>query len=70
LTANTVREAGAVVGIGRSFLYELLARNEPPSVVLGRGRLIPVAALERWPARQADVDVDSSVPESVGRRTA
>src|SRR5687767_12483443 len=58
----SVREACVALGIGRSFLYELLARNELPSVVLGRRRLIPVAALEQWAAQQAGIEIDSGIP--------
>lgn len=67
----SVPEACAVLGIGRSFLYELLARDELPSVVLGRRRLIHVAALERWAAEQAGSaapDVPAREPVGSARR--
>jgi excisionase family DNA binding protein len=52
----TVAEACEVLGIKRAFLYELLMRQEVPSVALGRRRLIPVAELERWAAAYVDSD--------------
>jgi excisionase family DNA binding protein len=44
--AVSIREAAALLGISRSFLYELLAAGELPSVRIGRRRLI----------RPADID--------------
>ena len=44
----TVNQAATRLGIGRSFLYDLLMRGEIQSVKLGRARRIPVAALEQF----------------------
>jgi excisionase family DNA binding protein len=43
-------EAGEVLGISRSKIYELLASGEIPSVRVGnpRTRRIPLAALRQW----------------------
>ena len=41
----TVREAAAVLSIGRSHLYELLADGRIRSVKVGRSRRIPHSAL-------------------------
>jgi excisionase family DNA binding protein len=39
-------QAAAMLGCGRTTIYELLARGELPSFQIGRRRLIRVAALE------------------------
>ena len=44
----TVNQAATRLGIGRSFLYDLMLRGELQSVKLGRARRIPVAALEKF----------------------
>ena len=44
----TVPEAALRLGVGRSFLYELVMRGEIDSMKLGRSRRIPVVALERF----------------------
>lgn len=41
----TVAEAGALLGISRTFAYELVARGELPVIRLGRRRLVPKRAL-------------------------
>lgn len=41
-------EAAAVLGIGRSRLYELLASGEMSSVKIGRSRRVPVEALTAY----------------------
>jgi excisionase family DNA binding protein len=41
----TVAEAGELLGISRSFAYELVARGELPVIRLGRRRLVPKVAL-------------------------
>ena len=47
----TVTEAALRLGVGRSFLYNLVTRGEIASVKLGRARRIPVAALEEFVIR-------------------
>lgn len=54
----TVEEACTVIGIGRTLLYELVLRGEVPSKLLGRRRLIPGAALERWAAGEGERHTD------------
>jgi len=49
----TVTEAANVLGISRALAYELVARDELPSIRLGRRIVIPAAALkavleEQW----------------------
>ncbi|HUR17499.1 MAG TPA: helix-turn-helix domain-containing protein [Acidimicrobiales bacterium] len=41
-------EAAAVLGIGRSTLYELLAAGAVESVLIGKSRRVPVAALDDY----------------------
>lgn len=51
----TVPEAALRLGVGRSFLYNLVIRGEIASVKLGRARRIPVQAIEEFVKRlQAD----------------
>ena len=44
----TVSEAAALLGVGRSFAYELVQRGDLPSVKLGRARRVPVAEVRRY----------------------
>lgn len=44
----TVREASEMLGVGRSKVYDLLHRNELPSVHIDGCRRIPVAAVEEY----------------------
>lgn len=46
----SVDAAGKMLGLGRSTVWAMLARNELPSKTIGRRRLIPVAALDRLAA--------------------
>jgi len=41
-------EAAKMLGIGKSKVYELMARKELPSIRLGGSLLIPVQALNQW----------------------
>lgn len=41
-------EAAQILGIGRSLIYELIARNEIPSVRLGRCLRVPAESLQQW----------------------
>ena len=45
--AVTVEEAAALLGISRNLAYELVAREELPSIRLGRRVLVPRQALDR-----------------------
>ncbi|MBV9871839.1 MAG: excisionase family DNA-binding protein [Frankiaceae bacterium] len=46
-----VPEAAELLGIGRSKLFELMAAGQIESVKVGRSRLIPAAALDKFVAR-------------------
>lgn len=41
-------EAAQLLGIGRSLIYELIARREIPSVRLGRCLRVPIESLNTW----------------------
>ncbi len=60
----TVEEAAAVLGISRAFAYLLVARNELPSLKLGRRVVIPRRALDRL------LDVEPAVTASEREGTA
>ncbi|MFC1848441.1 helix-turn-helix domain-containing protein [Chloroflexota bacterium] len=47
-------EVAQVLGIGRSLVYELIARKEIPSVRLGRCIRIPAESLQRWIREQEE----------------
>jgi len=44
-----------LLGVGRSFVYALLAKHQLESIKLGRRRLIPRAALETFIAAQREL---------------
>jgi len=50
-------EAAAMLSLGRTKLYELLAANEITSAKIGTRRLIRVAELEAWLAAREGADV-------------
>jgi excisionase family DNA binding protein len=45
-----VNEAAAKLGVGRSKLYELISTGALESVKLGKSRLVPAEAIERFVA--------------------
>jgi excisionase family DNA binding protein len=47
----TVSAAAEVLGLGRSKVYELIARKELESVRVGRARRVPRASLEAYVSR-------------------
>lgn len=62
----TVNEAAARLAIGRTMLYELIARRELRTVKIGRARRVPESALDEWIARQLR-DSASEMEREVGR---
>ncbi len=50
----TPEEAARVLAIGRTFVYELLASGRIESIKLGRRRLIPREALDRFVAEERE----------------
>ena len=51
-TLLTVKEAAARLALGRTTLYELIARHELKSIKIGRARRVPESALEEWITQQ------------------
>lgn len=49
-----VEEAGEVLGLKRSKMYELISEGKIESVKIGKSRRIPVDALEAYVARLRD----------------
>jgi excisionase family DNA binding protein len=52
----TVEEVAEAMGLGRTYVYELVMRREIRSIKLGRKRRIPVTALDEFVARQLSVE--------------
>ena len=46
-----VSQAGEILGVGRSTVYELIARGEIETVHIGRCCRVPVAALDEYVER-------------------
>ncbi len=51
-----VSEAGEMLGVGRSRMYEMLATKELPSCRIGKSIRIPVKALDEWVEKQQSDD--------------
>lgn len=54
----TVVEAAAMLGIGRSLLYQLVLRGDMRSIKVGRARRIPVVAIDEFIAQSLARDAD------------
>ena len=50
----TPEQAAQALGVGRTFMYSLLASGRIESIKLGRRRLIPTDALERLVAEERE----------------
>src|SRR5919106_3636917 len=61
-----VREAGEVIGIGRSTMYELLRSGEIESVRIGRCRRVPYSALVAYVERPSRTTPPASPNGSSG----
>jgi excisionase family DNA binding protein len=48
------QEAAECLGVSRSQLYELMRRHEVVSILIGRSRRIPAAALREYVQRLAE----------------
>lgn len=73
-----VREVGEALGCGKTYVYELIARGELPTVKLGRLTRIPAFALAEFVGRKLgsnpgnlllDPPSDAPFPQSGARRT-
>lgn len=47
-------EAARLIGVGKNVLYRLLARGSIRTIKLGHSRLVPVAELRAWIARELE----------------
>jgi excisionase family DNA binding protein len=54
-TLLTVKETAARLALGRSTVYELIARRELKTIKIGRARRVPESAVEEWIAQQVQV---------------
>jgi excisionase family DNA binding protein len=61
----TVSQAAAMLGIGRTKLYELILANEIATVSIGRSRRIPVTAVAEFVAT-----LGSPIPSETSRSYA
>ncbi len=50
----TIAEAGRILGVGRSMMYQLIARGDIESVHVGRCARVPVDAVDRLVDRLCD----------------
>jgi len=57
----TIEEAGKMIRVGRTRMYELVASRTIPSVRIGRSVRVPVAALREW------INGEMSTPTPEGR---
>jgi excisionase family DNA binding protein len=53
----TVGEAADRLGVGRSFLYQLIQRGEVQSLKLGRARRVPLRALDEFVNKRLEDDL-------------
>jgi excisionase family DNA binding protein len=58
----TIPEVAQRLGMGRTFVYELIMKGEIPSIKLGRARRVPARALEEFVAcRMKEILLDRQV---------
>jgi len=51
-TLLTIKEVAARLALGRTTVYELIARRELKTIKIGRARRVPESALEHWITQQ------------------
>jgi excisionase family DNA binding protein len=51
-TLLTVKQAAARLALGRTTVYDLIARRELKTIKIGRARRVPESAVEEWIAQQ------------------
>ena len=64
----TIPEAAQRLGMGRSFVYQLVMKGTIPSIKLGRARRIPTAALEEFVAARLKEENDDNRNDGEQRR--
>ena len=52
-----INEAAATLGLGRSFVYTLVATGELMSIKIGRARRIPISAIDEFITRRLEQEV-------------
>ena len=55
----TVKEVARRLAVGRTTVYELIAKTELAVIRIGRATRIPESALERWIAQQLDEQMEN-----------
>ena len=65
----SINEAAGRVSLGRTKLYELIARGEIPTVRIGRAVRVPTSSLEEWARRQVAESGADRTSNPVGGRT-
>jgi len=53
-------EAAQILGIGRSLIYELIARREIPSIRIGRCIRVPSDSLQSWIREQENIRLEET----------
>lgn len=56
----TIPEVAQLLGISRSYAYELVKRNEIPILKLGKRRMIPKQYLEQWIQKNTEFQSNKS----------
>lgn len=64
----SVEEAAQLLGIGRTFMFELVATDQIASLKIGRRRKIPSAALDDYVRRLAAEQTTASANQEPPRR--
>lgn len=59
-TFLTVKEVAQRLAVGRTTVYELIAKRELAVIRIGRATRIPESALERWIAQQLDEQLEKT----------
>jgi excisionase family DNA binding protein len=57
----SVEEAAQLLGIGRTFMFELVATGQVASLKIGKRRKIPRSALDEYVARLASEQAASGI---------
>jgi excisionase family DNA binding protein len=69
LDAYTIEEAAKVLGVSKSYMYELTKHKDFPSMKIhGRKIVIPRKALEEWMQKKFEEKMNNKVVSIGGRR--
>lgn len=62
----TIKQVAARLALGRTTVYELIAKQELKTIRIGRARRVPESVLEQWIAQQLhDPEVESRLVERI-----